>query len=234
MGISFFSRLPLFLRHRLTLTEAEWTIANRRKEREEQFLRILQQSIFAHPDSPYQALFREAGCEFGDVERLVHEQGLEPTLQTLFRNGVFISVDEFKGRRVAKRGSTTIEMDPDRFRNPHTGYHVPVASGGSRSSGTPVFMDLAFIRGCAVNSMLYLHAWGGDRWRKAIWEAPGAGARFRLIKYGCFGLPPARWFTDRSLGSNPKPHLPMEYAGDVHIESAGRLSIPQSDPCPSN
>lgn len=195
MAMRFFSRLPFLLRQGLTLTEAERTIASRLKGREERFLAILRQSIFAHPDSPYQALFRAAGCEYEDVERLVHGQGLESTLQTLFRNGVFVTVDEFKGRRDAKRGTTTIEMGSDLFQNPCSAYHVPVSTGGSRSSGTPVFMDLAFIRGCAVNSMLYLHSWGGDNWRKATWEAPGAGARFRLIKYGCFGQPPVRWFS---------------------------------------
>jgi hypothetical protein len=32
-------------------------------------------------------------------------------------------------------------------------------------------------------------------WFKATWETPGAGARFRLLKFSSFGTPPVRWFS---------------------------------------
>jgi hypothetical protein len=56
-------------------------------------------------------------------------------------------------------------------------------------------MDLAFVRGCAVDNLLALEARGGLRWSKATWETPGAGARFRLLKLASFGEPPVRWFS---------------------------------------
>jgi hypothetical protein len=195
MGLRFFSRLPVVLRRRLTLAEASVVVAQRLQRREEYFLSNLRNSVFAYPRSPYLDLFGAAGCEYGDVEKIVHGEGLESALKVLFHHGIYISVDEFKGRRPAIRGGKAIRLDPDSLRNPCAAYHVPVASGGSRSGGTPVFMDLAFVRGCAIDSLVYLNAWGGRDWQKATWEVPGAGARFRLIKYACFGSPPARWFS---------------------------------------
>jgi hypothetical protein len=206
MGLRFFGRLPVVLRRRLTLEEASTVVTQRLIRREEYFLSNLRNSIFAYPRSPYLELFRTVGCEYGDVEKLVRGQGVEGALKVLFHHGIYFSVDEFKGRHPAVRGATTINLNPDRLRNPCAAYHVPVASSGSRSGGTPVFMDLAFMRGCAINSLLYLNAWGGQKWRKATWEVPGAGARFRLIKYACFGSPPDRWFSQidpRDPGLDP-------------------------------
>jgi hypothetical protein len=200
MGLRFFSRLPVVLRKRLTLAEASVVVAQRLERREECFLSNLRNSIFGYPGSPYLDLFGAAGCEYGDAEKLVHGEGVEGALKILFHHGIYISVDEFKGRRPAVRGGTTIKLDPDSLRNPCAAYHVPVASGGSRGGGTPVFMDLAFVRGCAINSLFYFNAWGGRNWRKATWEVPGAGARFRLIKYACFGSPPGRWFSQIDPG----------------------------------
>ena len=56
-------------------------------------------------------------------------------------------------------------------------------------------MDLAFVRGCGAATSAFLRAWGDDGWRKAVWETPGAGARFRLLKYASFGALPERWFS---------------------------------------
>ncbi|MBM3859571.1 MAG: hypothetical protein FJ395_07975 [Verrucomicrobia bacterium] len=195
MGAVFFGRLPFVLRKPLTLEESQRILQQRLADREQMFLSKLRRTVFEHDSSPYRPLLRRAGCEYGDVENGVRRDGIEETLRALFRNGVYLTVDEFKGRRPAARGDLRVEVNPDRLRNPCAASHMPLASGGSRTGGTPVLMDLAFIRGCAVDCQLYLHARGGARWRKATWEVPGAGARFRLIKFACFGEPPARWFS---------------------------------------
>jgi hypothetical protein len=195
MGASFFGRLPFLLRRPLTLEESQRILRERLAKRETMFLEKLRRTIFEHEPSPYRPLLRRAGCEFGDIENGVRRDGIEATLRTLFRNGVYLTVDEFKGRQPAVRGELRVEVNPDLLRNPCAASHMPLASGGSRSGGTPVLMDLSFIRGCAVNTQLYLRARSGDNWRKATWEVPGAGARFRLIKYACYGEPPVRWFS---------------------------------------
>ncbi|MGH7359675.1 MAG: hypothetical protein ACREJR_12750, partial [Candidatus Rokuibacteriota bacterium] len=151
--------------------------------------------VYADRESPYRALLALAGCEYGDLERLVKRDGVEEALRDLFAQGVYLTVDEFKGRRPVVRRGVTIAVDPRRLRNPAVAAHVAVQTGGSRGPATPVPIDLAFLRDRAVNTLLALDARGGGAWVKAHWQVPGAGALARLVEFSGFGAPVARWFT---------------------------------------
>jgi hypothetical protein len=191
----FFPRLPSYVRHPLTSPEAHAILQRRRRQREADFLAVVRGAIYEHAASPYRPLLDAAGCTYGDLERLVHRDGVEEALRALYRGGVYLTVDEFKGRRPAIRSGATISVDPSQLRNPLAGAHVPGRSSGSRSAGTVVAFDLAFIRGCAVNSCLSLEARGGSGWLKADWETPGGGGTFRLLKLSSFGAPASAWFS---------------------------------------
>ena len=195
IGTRFLSRLPSFLRHPTSSQEARAILRRRFEQREENFLAVVKQAVYGHAASPYRQLLQLAGCEYGDLERLVHQEGVEGALRVLYSHGVYVTVDEFKGRRPATRGNATVVVNPDLLRNPLAAFHVPARSGGSRSKGTPLLFDLDFVRGCGVNACLALEARGGADWLKATWETSGAGARFRLLKFSSFGAPPVRWFS---------------------------------------
>jgi hypothetical protein len=195
IGARFLRSLPGFLRRPTPPAEARAILRARFEGREANFLALVRRAVYGHAESPYRQLLELAGCEYGDMERLVSQEGLEKALHVLYRQGVYVTVDEFKGRRPAVRGSATLDVTAQRFRNPLAAFHVPARSGGSRSQGTPLLFDLDFIRGCGVNASLALEARGGANWVKATWETSGAGARFRLLKYSSFGTPPARWFS---------------------------------------
>ena len=195
MAARSLARLPSYLRNPTSLPEARATLRRRLERREGNFLANVKRSVFEHDVSPYLQLFNLAGCEYGDLESLVRSEGIEGALVVLWQRGVYLTVSEFKGRESAKRGSATIEVSPDLLRNPAAAFHIPVRTGGSRSGGTPVLMDLEFLRGCGINSYLTLDTRGGAEWSKATWETPGAGARFRLLKFASFGKPPVRWFS---------------------------------------
>jgi hypothetical protein len=194
-GAQFLSKLPSFLRHPMQVPEAKAMLRRRLEGRRATFLRILRQAVYQQPRSPYLHLLQLAGCEYGDLERLVQQEGVEGTLHRLYREGVYLTVDEFKGRRPAVRGHATVVVTPELLRNPLAAFHVPAQTGGSRSRGTPVLLDLDFIRGCGVNACLVLEARGGIHWQKGIWETPGAGARLRLLEFSSFGTPAVRWFS---------------------------------------
>jgi hypothetical protein len=222
IGTRFLRTLPGFLRHPLSPAEARSIVATAQRGREEALLGMAREAIFASHASPYRRLCNAAGCEYGDVEALVRTEGVEGALEALYRRGVYLTVDEFKGRRPAKRGSATIDIDPDHLRNPRSVFHVPVRSGGSRSQGSPVLMDLAFIRDCAARTRLMLAARGGEHWVTADWEVPGGGAMFRLLKFAALGAPPQRWFSHVDPGA---PGLHPRYrwsAQAMHVGS--RLS----------
>ena len=179
----------------MDLEGARRLVLRRLERRGEDFIETLRLVVFRRPDSPYAELLRHAGCEPGDVEHLVRSEGVEGALHALYLAGVYLTIDEFKGRRPAVRGTATIDASPDRLRNPRSALHVQARSSGSRGTGTPVIFDLAFIRASAADTALFLHARGGAAWTHADWETPGGGSSFRLLKLASIGARPARWFS---------------------------------------
>lgn len=214
IGARFFWRLPSFLRHPLSVEEARATLRQRLERREVDFLTIARRAVYEHPGSPYRQLLKLAGCEYGDLERLVSKDGVESALRTLYRYGVYLTVDEFKGRRPVVRGNTTIAADHSQLRNPHSAFHVLVRSSGSRGAGTPVLLDLAFFRDRAVDISLVLDAWGGASWLHGLWGVPGASAMAQLLECSSFGAPPVRWFSQIDPAA-PGLHPRYRWSGRV-------------------
>jgi hypothetical protein len=186
--------LPRFLRNPLTVGEARAVVAERLARRDERLLGLVRLAT-SSPSSAYARLFEHASCEYGDVERLVHDDGAEEALETLAAAGIYLTVEEFKARTPVIRGSLSFDAHPALVRNPQASRHVHARSSGSRGTGTHAHFGLPFIRDCAVNSLVHLEARGGLGWDMATWEAPGAGAMFRLLKYSAFGAPARAWFT---------------------------------------
>jgi len=193
MALRALRRLPGYLRHPLTVTEAHEIVAARLESRESDFLDLARRAIFEYPASPYRTLLHFAGCAYGDLERLVRQAGVEGALRTLCRAGVYLTVDEFKGRRPVIRGSTQITVDPAGLRNPLSVPHLRASTGGSRGVATSVQLDLACVRDRAVNMYLALDARGGAQWRTAIWSPRGV---IPLLWYSACGAPAARWFVE--------------------------------------
>src|SRR5205823_8478058 len=140
-------------------------------------------------------LLRLAGCEFGDLDLLVRREGVEGSLRELHRQGVYLTIDELKGRQAAVRGSATLWVDPARLRNPGSNVHLRQRTSGSRGRRSPVPLDLAVLRERAVNRGLMIAARGGGDWLHAIWFVPGDDALAFQVHYSCFGAPPRRWFS---------------------------------------
>ncbi len=190
----FLARLPAFLRTPIPIPEARAILRRRLAQREADFLTLLRRAVYAHPASPYRRLLRLAGCEYGDLERLVGQDGVESALRTLYRTGVYLTVEEFKGRRPVIRNRATIPVDPWQLRNPDSTAHLLAHSGGSRGPRTPVPLDLAWVADEAVDRGLTLAARGGRPLRLAYWDVPG-GTLYSLLAYAKCGAPPLRWFS---------------------------------------
>lgn len=214
MGARFLCKLPTFLRRPLSREEAN-AIQRRRLERlEVDFLVLVKQTIYENPASPYRQLLNLVGCEYGDLERLVSQGGVEGALRSLFRHGVYLTVDEFKGRRRVVRGSTTMAVYPGQLRNPRSAFHVPIRSSGSRGPSNEFSIDLAFVREHAVNMNLSLNAWGGLDWLHGIWGVPGGTAALQLLRYSAAGCPPTRWFSQVDPGT-PTLHPRYRWSGEA-------------------
>src|SRR5438093_836232 len=109
-GARLLTGLPSFWRGQLSVEQAR-AIARRRLERREvDFLAVVRRGIYGRPTNPYRQLLFAIGCEYGDVERLVGQEGVEGCLRALLRQGIYLTVDELKGRRPVSRGSALIEV----------------------------------------------------------------------------------------------------------------------------
>jgi hypothetical protein len=108
LGFRFVLGLQRFLRRPISLEEARATLQQRLKSRESDFLALAKSAIYTNAASPYRQLLGLAGCEYGDLERLARQQGAEGALQALFERGVYLTVEEFKGRAPAVRGSSAV------------------------------------------------------------------------------------------------------------------------------
>ncbi len=221
-GTQLLARLPGFLRRPVGVDQARRELAHRLETRGATFLDLVRGAIYARPESPYARLLRHAGCEYGDLERLVRTEGVEGALQALLAEGVYLTVEEFKGRRPVQRGATSVEADPVRLRNPLAGCDLPAHSGGSRSQGTPVGWDLASVWDRAVDLCLAQAARGPARRRYGVWGVPGSGAIAHLLDVAARGAVPERWF------SQVDPRAPVvraRYRGSVRVvRLAARLA----------
>jgi hypothetical protein len=187
--------LPFFLRNPFTLDEARAILRERLAQRQLCFLRLARRAIYGQADSPYRQLLKLAGCEYGDLEQLVLLEGVEGCVRSLARQGVYLTVDEFKGRRAVVRGSATLSFERHQLRNPLPATHLAVQTGGSRGAGTSVPIGLAFIRDHAVNTFLTLDAHGGAGWRHATWGVLGGAALTNLLEFSSGGARTLRWFS---------------------------------------
>ncbi len=199
VGWQLLRGLRPLLRSPLDVPRARTALRDRLERREADFLWIVRHAVYDRALSPYHELLDAAGCRYLDLERLVRQDGVEGALRALFRSGVYLTVDEFKGRRSIRRGSLEIESSPEALRNPWSTFRLPARTSGSRGAGTPVLVDLEFIRDRAVNTALTLAARGGLGWDHAFWGVPGGSAIVRVVEFSAFGARPVRWFSQVPL-----------------------------------
>jgi hypothetical protein len=181
---SYARRLPGFLRGTVSPDAAERRIASQLRNREQSFLEVLREGVYNNPQSPYKPLLEAAGVELGDAQRMVRELGLEVALAALHDNGVYVSLDEFKGRS-------------GDFDNPLPDGSLLVASGGSRGPRRRVHMDLDLFEYEAAHHSVFHTAFG--LWGRpfALWRAlpPSSSGIANALRQAKVGGDVAHWFT---------------------------------------
>jgi hypothetical protein len=235
----FLAALPGFLRRPVSREEAAAALERRLADRGSDLLALARHGIYEQPGSPYLALLERAGCEYGDLERLVATGGPEGALQRLCAAGVYLTVDELRGRRTAVRGSAEIVVDRRYLRNPFSTAHLAARSGGSRGPASPMLIDLAALRTQAGHHLLTLEARGGAGWRHGSWGVPGSAVMGRLLQYAIIGAGQERWFSQVDP-SSPELHPRYRWSARAMV-LGGRLVgrplpgpeyVPPQDPLP--
>ena len=75
--------------------------------RADRFVTLVERAVFANPGSPYRQLMGHAGITLGDLKALVGREWLEGALERLADAGVYLRLDEFKGRKQREVESRT-------------------------------------------------------------------------------------------------------------------------------
>ena len=194
-GMRLIRGLPAILRNPYNVDSAKDILQRRINNREPTFLKLIRGAVYENPESPYLKLFDLVGCEYGDLKNLVKKNGLEGALQVLFRQGVHLTVNEFKGRKPVVRNGQMIDVNPGLLRNPLCTPHLQAQTSGSGGESTPVPIDMDFVRERNINHFLALWHRGGSGWKHAIWGVPGHTDIVRILEMSSFGEPPVRWFS---------------------------------------
>lgn len=197
MYVRFTWGLRGFLKYTLTLEEAKEIVKKRMAERETNFLRLMKKGIYGYPKSPYLPLLKLAGCEFGDIEARVRNRGLENTLQALRESGVYITFEEFKGRKPMVRNGKVFPVTAHDFDNPFLKHYYEGTSSGTTGSGTRVAMDLDHISAQAPYLMLTQNAHNLLGVPTAIWfgTPPDETGINNILRRACFRGIPNQWFS---------------------------------------
>jgi hypothetical protein len=111
--------------------------------RQPQFLESMQRLVYEVPTSPYLALLKLAGCEYRDLELMVKQSGLEPTLEALYQAGVYLSFEEFTGATEIIRGAHSVRFDFRDLDNPLLAGQPDHRTSGAGSGHAISFEDIA-------------------------------------------------------------------------------------------
>jgi hypothetical protein len=200
------ARLRRWLQDAISFEEARARVAQRLRTRDESFLNLIRRCVFGNPRSPYLPLFRQAGCEHDDLVRGIRQHGLEEELRRLKDAGVWISLDEFKGRVPIVRGDVELRRSPSDFDNPAVSPVVAPQSGGSSGRSVRSSMDLDHLAVRASYEAFGRKLAGLYGVPLAVWfpQLPAASGIVSTLQHAKIGQPPVRWF-DIECGSRSSP-----------------------------
>ncbi|MBC7239896.1 MAG: hypothetical protein H5T71_07340, partial [Chloroflexi bacterium] len=173
------------------------TIQTWMAKRESAFERMLRVSIFGNPSSPYFQLMEAAGLTEAHVYRMIRQDGVEGCLQQLYEAGVYITLDEFKGRRPIRRPNLEIHVTPNAFNASNLGNQLISHTGGSRSHGTATPIDVFDLMYELPPRYLFSQAYGLLDKPFILWRPapPGAAGLRSALRNAKLGMRALRWFS---------------------------------------
>ncbi len=230
---SFLSGLRPFLKRRLPLAEVRSRLGQQMETRTRTFAEVLQRAVFEYPSSPYRKLFGWAGIEFGDVAAMLEKGGLEETLERLHDAGVFLSLEEFKGRRAILRPGLELPVRAEDFDSPLSARQYQARTGGSGGRPRTILVGLDLLEHESAYHALFFAAHAAGARPLALWlpAPPGAvGIKNALIR-ARLGQPVNRWFSHSRPGDAPFRHRAFARATRIAAGLAGaRIPSPEFTP----
>ncbi len=187
-------RVPGLLKKLVTPEEAQRSIEEGMKIRSERFLAHIERNVYQNPISAHRKLLDAAGCEFADVKQLVSREGIEEALRILADSGVYVSFEEYKGRQPAVRGSQSLQLTGEGFRNPRNTDHLTSTSGGSRGRPVRIGIDVNNISQMTPYWVVFFAENGCLGSPLILWTPGHAGVVARQLSCAKGGQRMTHWF----------------------------------------
>lgn len=216
---------------------AKKTVRGRLKNKEENILKLLKLGVFENSKSPYLNLLKLANYSYKDVEKLFFNNGLESALLQLRNDGVYFTIEEFKGKGPVIRKGHKFHFKEKDFDNPFLKATYEAQSGGSRSAGTRVRVDFDFLAQKAVYYALMIEIHHLKNIPIAIWlpiypSGPGLNSVLRFVRVGKI---PMKWFSQIEKGNKKiawNKRLGTNYV--IHMGRFFGIQIPKPEFVPLN
>jgi len=135
------------------------TIARAMRNRNPNFLTLVR-PVFADSAHPYAQLFKIAGCAYADLESEVNRNGLETTLRALSNEGVYLTHDEFRGRKEIVRAGRHIPASIASWDNPAVRGEFETVSSGTSGRPVSTMSSQALLAHAECGTRLFLHELG--------------------------------------------------------------------------
>ena len=203
--------LRAFLQDPLTSLDCRRIVEQQLRTREVSFLRMVERAVYANASSPYRALLQHRKIALEDVSRSLRQAGLEATLAWLYDEGIYVTLDQFKGRRPIERPGLGLPVRATDFDNPLLVHHYEASAGGSADRGRAP----SSISTCSPTRRrttgVFQGAFGLDDRPSAVWYPvpPAVAGMKQVLRCAKLGTPPERWFSQTRLvgGHGSVKHL---------------------------
>lgn len=215
-----------FLREQITVERAGEEVRSALDRRADNFLALVRAHIYERPDSPYLKLLRVAGCEFPDLAALVRRDGIEPALERLAAEGVYLTSDEFKGKKEIVRGGKTFRVTPADFERPNPPPGLDTQSSGTRNRPQRSTLAFDWLRRRTFGAGVFFAAHDLFSYSHAIYDSilPGSAVSHLLIN-AKLGKKTDYWFARKTPEPN-RLHGLAHYLTTYWIVLAGKREGP--------
>jgi len=199
--LSLVAGLRGYFRDPVTPEKASEEIRRAVETREQRFLELVRTQVYDRETSPYLKLFRMAGCDFADLQSHICRHGLEETLEKLAEEGVYLTQDEFKGKKEVVRGAQSFAVSRKdlQLQDADRGL-ILTQSSGTRGEPQRFALSLDHLAtSSSLSTAIFFSAHDLFRYSHAIYDAilPTTGGIRYLLRFAKIGIKTDRWFARR-------------------------------------
>jgi hypothetical protein len=217
-AVAVAAAVPRFLRERITPQQAEEAVKKLVETRVERFLELIRLQIYGRLGSPYLKLLKHAGCEFSDLQTQVHRHGLEETLTALAKEGVYLTSDEYKGKREVVRGRESFRITPRDFECRAASAGFTMQSSGTRNAPVSTFNSLDWRTQRIMGNAVAYAACDVFSSAYAVYQPIISGRVAPVLGRAKIGIATDRWFA-------PKMPINSWLEGQYHYLSTSLIVL---------